>query len=233
VLLVGTVIAAAVPMADADTIDIASTMRYVSDTSALFNAIVAANKREKAAVNAVVERVSAHCRGELPNYVRTGTAAQQGVWTALANDETSGELIVALLRPIHKEYAAAARRLERLRWTRPAINRAVTAEARRTLAALALKPPDQCADVRAAAATQFTMVPADAKRFIARATRLFRASDAAPAFAGSLKMFTRYITAGEKPKVRALNSLEAKLNRILDRPDFNAYLRTIDALRGT
>lgn len=227
------VIAAIAPMADADTVDIASTVQYVSDTSALFNAVVLASKREKAAVNAVVERVSAHCRGELPDYLRTGTAAQQRVWTAFANDETSGELILALLRPVHKDYAAAARRLERLHWTRPAINRAVTADARRTLAALALKPPDQCADVRAAAATQFTTVPADAKRFITRATRLFRASDAAPAFAGHLKMFTRYITAAEKPKVRTLNSLEAKLNHILDRSDLNAYLRTIEALRGT
>ena len=87
--------------------DIAATTRYVSDTSALFRSAIAANKQETNSVNAVAEDISVHCRGALPGYLRTGTPAQQRIWSALANDETSGELFLALLRPVHKEYATA------------------------------------------------------------------------------------------------------------------------------
>jgi hypothetical protein len=232
VLLVGVVVAVIVPVAGAATGDIAASTRYVAAASSLFKATIAANKQEKDSADAVAEDVSAHCRGALPGYLRTGTPAQQRIWTALANDETGGELLLALVRPVRKAYAAAARKLEDLRWTRPAINRAVAAEAHRTLAALALKAPDQCADVRAAAATQFTTVPTDAKRFIARATRLFLASDAAPAFSGSLKLLKSSIPIGEGPEIRTFRSLEAKLNRVLTSFYLNDYLHVVDALRG-
>ena len=220
------------PAALATTLDVSSTGKYIAEATGLVEAMVAAHNRETAAVNAVVERVSSGCRGGLPGYLRTGTPAQQRVWTALANEEPAGELVIALLRPVHDEYAAAAHAIGRLRWSRPVINRAVDRETQRTLAALALEPVDLCDDVRAAAASGFTTVPPDARRFITRATPLFLASDPAPAFSGSLKMFQRYITPADQTKVRALHALERRLDRLLVPADLHAYLALVDALRG-
>jgi hypothetical protein len=229
VLAVAALLGGAGP-AGATSLDRRSTARFIAASVATLKAAVAGTGRSRSVVDALATRVVAQCPGSLPAPGGPESTAVARVRAAL-NKEVGVELGLAELTPIRPAFVSFARRVGRLRWTVPAINRAVTASLRSGRLALSLVPPDLCGDIAAAAASGFTTLPAETYAFL-------RGADASllrpgPAFTGLLALMKPFTGPAQAQAVRHLDRLQRRLDALLGGPSRAAYDRLERALTGS
>ena len=208
-------------------LDSSSTGKFVAASSGAVRAELASQGKEEAAVNALINHVQSVCPGAVPASLKTGTAAGQRAWQALSGEDLA-EVTLRLIDPIRPAEQRAIRAIAPLRWTSSTLNRQVAAFAQQGRAALALHPPDVCAQARAAAAAGFASVPPATTTFLAH----YRA--ALPASAPSVIDLANRMKPLADPQARAaigqLVSLEGRVSRALGHFTFSALGRLSAAL---
>ena len=229
VAVTAALVALAAPLANASTMDVASTHAFIVAAVRDTRAVVARYGRERASMNAAIEHVAATCPAVLSRAAQYGTAAQQDSWGQLVQ-EASFDLILAQIAPIRGVVTVSTRTLARLHWTAPPINRAVATFVRESRATLALRAPDLCEDARASAAAGFSSVPASTTAFL-RSARV-AVPDMAPTGGDLIRMMHAYLTPGDRRAIRQLDGLDARLNRLVGTFEPGAYVRMVDALAG-
>ena len=211
----------------ATSLDSSSTGKFVAASSGAVRAELASQGKEEAAVNALINHVQSVCPGAVPASLKTGTAAGQRAWQALSG-EALAEVTLRVIDPIRPAEQRAIRAIAPLRWTSSTLNRQVAAFAQQGRAALALHPPDVCAQARAAAAAGFASVPPATTTFLAH----YRA--ALPASAPSVIDLANRMKPLADPQARAaigqLVSLEGRVSKAFGRFTFAAFGRMTGAL---
>lgn len=146
--------------------DGAAAKRFVSVETRFLHRATSQRAAERAAGAAFLSRVSKGCAGAIPASVaKTATPAQGTVVASLAV-EADFDLAAAVQHPLSPAVHAELSALRRLHFTRSAIDRDLASGIKAERAALAVKPTDLCADVKAAAAGDFDAVPAATRRFL-------------------------------------------------------------------
>ena len=211
----------------AASLDSSSTSKFVAASSAAVRAELASQGKEEAAVNALISHVQSACPGAVPASLKTGTAAGQRAWQALSG-EALAEVTLGLIDPIRSAEQRAIRAIAPLRWTSATLNRQVAAFVQQGRAALALHPPDVCAQARAAAASGFARVPPATTTFLAH----YRA--ALPASAPSVVDLANSMKPSADSQARAaigqLASLEGRVSKAFGRFTFAAFDRMTSVL---
>jgi hypothetical protein len=163
--IVGALVLALPTTALANSLDSSSTSKFVAATSGAVHAELAGQGKLEAAVNALISHVQSGCPGAVPASLKTGTAAQRRTAEALSF-EAGAELTLALIDPVRSAEQRAIRVIAPLRWTSATLNGEVSAFVRQGRAALALHPPDICAQAKAAAVSGFAVVPPATTTFL-------------------------------------------------------------------
>ena len=206
--------------------DISSTSEFVAASSRVERVTLASLSQEQAAVNALISHVKSTCPGAVPARLKTGTAAQQRAWDALSG-EALAELTLALIDPVRPAEERAIAAVAPLRWTGSTLNRQIAAFVQGGRAALALHPPDVCAQVRAAAASGFAVVPPATTTFL-RHYRAALPSSAPTAIDLADKM--KPLDPQARAAIAKLASLEGRVSRALGHFTFAALGRLSAAL---
>jgi hypothetical protein len=184
--LVGATVSAAIalaaaPPASARGTDRASARAFLAHAATFLRIAVSRDSQLKTAARQFIEHLRASCPNALasapPAIVEHGLRqppSKEGMEGTPAQRATSqafltmaiGELRIAHDAPIRAPALGFASEIAHLRWTQPAVARAVAGYGRGLLATLALKPPDFCADARASATAGFAVAPPEAVRFV-------------------------------------------------------------------
>ena len=151
----------------ATSLDSSSTSKFVAASSGVERVTLASLSQEQAAANALISHVQSTCPGAVPASLKTGTAAQQRAGEALSG-EALAELTLALIDPVRPAEERAIAAIAPLRWTSSTLNRQTAAFVQEGRAALALHPPDLCAQAKAAASSGFAVVPPATTTFLRR-----------------------------------------------------------------
>jgi hypothetical protein len=199
--------------------------------SRLESAAVNKHNTEEASANALIRHISSACPRSLSSGTRNGSAAQQATWTALTA-EASYELVRAELNAVRPAYVRLIRDLQPLRWTDPALNRQIGAIVRQSRDALNLRPPDLCSETRAAASSNFSLIPMRTARFLRSARIALPDTGTRPTFSSLVRRMKRYTTRDEAPTIRRLGRLEHRYGQLNSSFGSNARLRMIKALSG-
>ena len=203
-----------------------ATSRFLAAAATYLTAAVAAEVQTNAALDTLTAHVNSACPRTLAsNPAQTPTQQDVENTFALAAGAEAG---LAAVRAAATPLTAYVHRLARLRWNDPVLNRLAATAVRSRERALALSPPDLCAEVAAAAANGFAAVP---PRIAAFVTAL-AAIGSPPNVRHLLARMKPYLTAGEKPKAARLRRLEAGLDAALKRAIPAASQRLQTALLG-
>ncbi len=203
-----------------------STSRYLAAAATYLKAATANEAQANAALDALTAHVNSSCPRTLASNPAQTTAQRdvQNTFALAAGAEAGLAAVRALATPI----TAYVHRLARLRWNDPALNRLAAGTVRSRERALALSPPDLCAEVAAAAANGFAAVPPRTAAFITAVAAIA----SPPNVRDLLARVKPYLTAPEKPKAARLRRLEVRLNSGLQRAIPAASQRLQTALLG-
>jgi hypothetical protein len=216
----------ALPTTALASLDSSSTSKFVADSSGVERVTLASLSQEQAAVNALISHVQSTCPGAVPASLKTGTAAQQRAWEGLSG-EALAELTLALIDPVRPADERAIAAIAPLRWTSTTLNGEVSAFVRQGRAALALHPPDLCAQAKAAASSGFAVVPPATTTFLRR----YRAAlpDSAPTVV-DLADKMKPLDPRARAAISKLASLEGRVSRAVGHFTFAALGRLSGAL---
>jgi hypothetical protein len=223
-------IAATAAVASSNAIDVSSTRAFISAATRLESVAVNKHNAEEASANALIRHISSVCPRSLPSSARNGTPAQQATWTAFTA-AAGYELVRAELNPLRPAYVRLISDLTPLRWTDPALNRQIGAIVRQSRDALNLRPPDLCSQTRAAASSNFSVIPMRTVRFL-RSARVALPDRGRPTFNNLVRRMKRYTKRDEAPTIRRLRRLERRYGQLNSSFGSNAYVRMIKALSG-
>ena len=145
--------------------NVASTHGYIKTETAYARAFVTRHSREVAALNQLVKHVAVSCPKVLAGDVGNSGLQQRRTLQEFVT-ESSLELALAEVAPVRTTITRANRVEERLRWSDPAIHRAIVKNARQERKVLRLKAPDLCVQGRMSAATGFANLPQASVRFL-------------------------------------------------------------------
>lgn len=224
-------IAATSPVASASPVDVASTRSFIAAANRLESAAVNKHRSEEASANSLISHISATCRGSLPASTRSGSAAQKATWTAFTA-EAGYALVLAQLNVLRPEYKRLIADLGPLHWTDQPLNRQVANNIRQYRAALNLRIPDLCGETKAAARSNFSVIPASTIRFLRRAKTALPAAGTQPTFSDLVQRMKRYTTRSEAGAIRRLRNLEHRYAQLNSSFSSDAYLRIMKALSG-
>jgi hypothetical protein len=222
-------IAATAAVARRNAFDVSSTRAFIVAATRLESAAVNKHKTEEASANALIRHLSSACPRSLPSSTRNGSAAQRAAWTAFTG-EAGYELLLAQLKVLRPDYVRLVGDLKPLRWTDPALNRQVGAFVSRTRDTLNLRPPDLCSETRAAARSNFSVIPMRTVRFLRSAVIALPKTQ--PTLSDLVGKMKRSTTPGEAATIRRLRGLEHRYGQLNSSFASNAYPRMIKALSG-
>lgn len=206
-----------------------STKRFIAAADRFLGVAVGRHGAEEASADALIDRIFRRCPRSLSSAARTGSAAQQRTWGAFTS-AAGLELAISefdVLRPAARRELTS---LGSLRWTIPALERAILGYVRAGRAFLALHPPDLCAETAAASVSHFTVTPPPIAQFV----RLGRASAEAsqPSLSGLLNRMKAFVMPDETSSVTGLHQLDKRLDQLNSAFGLKAYLRMVKALSG-
>lgn len=209
--------------------DVAATNDFIATANSFLGVAVQQHSSEEASANALIKHIASKCPRSLPSAARTGSAAQRRTWTAFT-DAAGLELSIAEFNVLRPAARTELTRLGPLRWSVPALNRAVSGYIRATRAFLALRPPDLCTETRAASRSRFTVVPSPIAQFL----RLARASkeSSQPSLSDLATGMQRFVTRNEAPKLADLRRLDTRFHQLQSAFVPSAYNKMIKALSG-
>lgn len=147
--------------------DIAAARALVAAQTGFFAAGLATRREATSDVNAFIGHVKAQCPNALPATLLDGGGPKRNVYTQLFT-EASYDAGLAALTAEGDAIASEARALDRIHFSKRAVTRDVRNLARSQRASIALAPSDVCADIAAAAAGGFAMVPPGTTQFVSR-----------------------------------------------------------------
>jgi hypothetical protein len=228
ILVVGIVTASAATAA-ATSQDAASTRAFIKSETSFVTAFVTRHASEEAVADALVNHISVSCPGALAADPQDGDRAQQHTYGGFQM-EASAELALAEFAPLRTAAARSIREDERLRWSDPAIDRAIAGEVRRARVTLALKPPDLCAEAKASAATRFTKLPSASTRFLKVAAIAFGGNFSA---VDLVRLMRGYAPKDVNVAIKRLTDLQDRADRLNSKFVSKVYPRMTLALFGT
>jgi hypothetical protein len=132
--------------------------RLIADQTSYYQAGMATRREARADVNAALAQIKATCPQSIPNALLDGTRAQRDLWNQLFN-EAADDIALAELQPLGDATSNLAQRLDRLHFSRRAVDRDLRQMSHALRLSLTLAPSDLCTDLKAAAANGFTAVP--------------------------------------------------------------------------
>jgi hypothetical protein len=144
--------------------DVAAARRLIAAQTSYYQAGMATRREAKADVNAALAQIKATCPQSIPNSLLDGTPAQRDLWMQLFG-EAADDVALAEVQPLDDATTTLAQRLDRLHFSRGAVNRDLRQLSHALRLSLTLAPSDLCTDLKAAAANGFTAVPAATTAF--------------------------------------------------------------------
>jgi hypothetical protein len=145
--------------------DVAAARRLLGIQTRYYKAGLATRREATADVNSALAQIKQECPHSVPDALLQGTQAQRAVWMALFT-EAADDLALAEVQPLDDATATEARELDRLHFSKRAVNRDLRQFSHALRLSLTVAPSDLCADVKAAAAGGFRTVPAPTTAFV-------------------------------------------------------------------
>ncbi len=205
--------------------DIAATRAFIADATAFLTKALSLSSRSKASVNAFVGDLTSACPGSLASGPAGESSAQQRTRAALLR-EADLEAVLAQISPVERSAKHLINRVEHLRWGIPRLDDAVRTFLRADRAALAIKAPDLCSDIKAAANTGFATIPGATSRLIKAAAR----ADTSNSAADIANLMVRFIGHDERRALDHLRHLQNQIDRLEGKLAFNAIQRISSTL---
>jgi hypothetical protein len=218
-----------VPAAGATTPDAASTHRFVTAAARALHATIADRRQERAAADALIERVASVCPHALPSPHRVGPPAEAKTvswFLAAAGDE----LILAELRPLRRPYESFDRAISHLRWSSQRLSRQVAAVRRQVRGVYALRPVDLCQEASIGRRSSFTRTPPRILSFVRRFAAL--TSDAIPTIDEMAGRMKRFADPGDLAAIDRVHSLQRRTDAFFSPLTVSGQDRLVRALVG-
>jgi hypothetical protein len=211
--------------------DVLAARALIQAQAGFYKAGLATRRETTAAVDAQVTDVKQACAAALPATLLDGGTAKRTVYRQLFT-EGSFDLGLVALRPIGDAIASEVRALDRIHFSRRAVNRDLRELARSQRASLMVEPTDLCADIKAAAAGGSTIVPAPTTQLIDRVHSLEAAP--APSFDQLVTdIQPDVVTRGDAAAVKRLRGLGIRYTDFLLGLGVDAGRKLADALNGS
>jgi hypothetical protein len=204
--------------------DIAATRTFIADATAFLTDAVSSSSRSKALVNAVIGHLASTCPGSLATGQAKESSAQRRTRVALLR-EAYFEAVLAQISPLKRSAKHLINRVEHLRWGIPKLDDAVRTFLRADRAALAIKAPDSCNDIKVAASAGFTTIPGATSRLIKAEAR----AETSNSVADIANLMVRLTGHDERRALDHLRHLQNQINRLEGKLAFN----TIERIRST
>ncbi len=151
--------------------DVVAARALIAAQARFYEAGLATRRETTADVDAQIADFKQQCGSALPATLLDGGQAKRTVYRQLFT-EGSFDLGLAALQPVGDAIATEARALDRIHFSKRAVNRDVRELAGSQRASLTVAPSDLCAHIKAAAQAGFTGVPAASMQFIDRVQNL-------------------------------------------------------------
>ena len=145
--------------------DVAAARALIAAQTHYFAAGLATRREATADVNAFIAQTKAQCPNTLPATLLDGGPAQRTVYQQLFT-EGAFDLAIAQLRATGDATTTEAEALDRIHFSRRAVNRDIRQLARSLRAEVALAPVDLCADIKTAADGGYKQVPTQTTQFV-------------------------------------------------------------------
>ncbi len=204
--------------------DIAATRAFIADATAFLTKALSSSSRSKASVDAFVGDLTSTCPGSLATGQAKESSVQRRTRAALLT-EAHFEAVLAQISPLRRSVKHLINRVEHLRWGIPRLDDAVRTFLRADRAALAIKAPDLCRDIKAAANTGFATIPGATSRLIKAAAR----AETSNSVADIANLMVRFTGHDERRALDHLRHVQNQINRLEGKLAFNA----IERIRST
>ena len=145
--------------------DVAAARALIAAQTHYFAAGLATRREATADVNAFIAQTKAQCPNALPATLLDGGPAQRTVYQQLFT-EGAFDLAIAQLQATGDATTTEAEALDRIHFSRRAVNRDIRQLARSLRAEVALAPVDLCADIKTAADGGYKQVPTQTTQFV-------------------------------------------------------------------
>ena len=208
--------------------DVTATTRFITAVTRYYRTALADRSRQTAGADALVAQVTAGCPGQLPSSLAHGTAQQQAVYVQLLT-EAGVDLGLSYTHTLRGALAAQDRVFAKLRWSTSRVNGELSRERAVIHASRTITPTSLCTDVKAAAASGDTTVPAATTRLVSAAARV----QAAPTLNTFLTALKPYIAPREKAAVTRARALQKELQSFETKLGTSAGNQLVAALGGS
>lgn len=145
--------------------DVAAARALIAAQTHYFAAGLATRREATADVDTSIAQIRAQCPNALPAKLLDGGETQRAVYKQLFT-EGALDLALAVLQPIGDATTTEAEALDRIHFSRGAVNRDIRRLARSQRAEVALAPSDLCADIKVSADGGYMQVPPATTRFV-------------------------------------------------------------------
>jgi hypothetical protein len=211
--------------------DVAAARALVAAQTRYYAAGLATRREAGADVKAFIADLSKRCPNALPDTLLDGTAGQRTVYKQLF---TEGAIDIGLIaqQPVGDATATEAQALDRIRFSRRAINHDLRDLARSQRATLTLAPEDMCDDITLAANGGFTQVPLTTTRFIDRVDNVL--AGPAPSFDDLVSDVRPYmLTRHDAAAVRHMRAVGSRYTNFVFNLGIASGTRLAHVLGGT
>ncbi len=198
----------------AASLDQSSTATFIHDARNYIGSVIASEGTVRRAGGRFVASIDSGCPRLLP--VSASNPPPASVALAL---EAGYELVLAEIAPVTPRTLAFNAEIARLPWDSARIERTLAVVSSEELALARLpRPPSLCTDIRAAAASAFTVVPRETTRFLSRLSEVLGRSRSTLSLPEFLAVLQPSVTAAEARSFATLKRLaratDAALNKI-------------------
>jgi hypothetical protein len=211
--------------------DVAAARALVGAQTRYYAAGLATRREAGADANAVIAQVKAQCPHALPGTLVKGGPAQRTVYKQLFT-EGAFDVALAELQPVGDATTTEAEALDRIHFSKRAVNRDLRQLASSQRATLTLAPSDLCTNIKTAADGGYVKVPPATTQFINHAENV--ATGPAPSF-NQLVDDVRpdVLTRHERAAVKHMRALGIRYTAFVEGLAFDAASKLADALGET
>jgi hypothetical protein len=208
--------------------DVVAARRLIAIQTRYYQAGMATRPQTRADVKAALAQMKATCPKSIPNALLAGSAAQRDLWMQLFG-EAAGDVVLAEFRPLGDATATTAGRLDRLQFSRRAVNRDLRQLSQALRLSLTLTPSDLCADIKTAAAGGFTALPPATKAFNDHLNSVLAAP--APSLSGLIHdVKPDRVTRRDRAAIKRLTTVAGRYTTFIFNVSIDAGLELADVL---